>query len=161
MNTIDILQYRVANLSDLNTARNQIDAMLDARKIKFSAQLVGPTKRDNWECDAWRVSFGNFSTDYYTGTGRRKLPNGFKKDNPLGIKPKPVAPCAADVLYSLMIDAEACDQSYQDWCDNFGYDSDSIKALNTYRACEEIGRNLRKVFDHATLESFRNILQDY
>ena len=140
--------------AELDNAKNRIDAMLQARNIKFSAVLVGPTVRDKWECDAWRVSFGKFTTDYFTGTGHRKQANKYM---PL----KPVAPCAADVLYSLILDAEACEQSYQDWCDNFGYESDSIKALNTYRACEAIGHELRKVFDHATRESFRNVLQDY
>lgn len=140
--------------SELNTAQNQIDAMLQARNIKFSAVLVGPTKRDNWECDAWRVTFGKFTTDYFTGIGHRKA---FIKHQ----EKRPVAPCAAAVLYSLMLDAEACETSYQDWCDNFGYESDSIKALNAYRACEAIGQELRKTLDHATREAFRSVLQDY
>ena len=150
-----------ANLSDLNTAQNQIDAMLQSRDIKFSAVLVGPTVRDKWECDAWRVSFGKFTTDYYTGTGHRKMPKGFKPNNNMGIKAKPTTPCAADVLYSLLSDASAADQSFGDWCSDFGYDADSIKALNTYQACEKIGREMRVLFDTQTRELFREVLQDY
>lgn len=138
----------------LNTADNQIDAMLLDREIEYRAVLVGATKRDDWECDAWRVSFGKFTTDYFTGIGHRKQKNKY-------MPPKPVTPTAASVLYCLFSDAEACEMSYQDWCDNFGYDSDSIKALNTYRACEATGHELRKLFDFNTRAKMREILQDY
>ena len=134
--------------------------MLQVRNIKFSAVLVGATKRDNWECDAWRVTFGKFTTDYFTGT-RHRVRKDTKKPVSSWNPETPKKPCAADVLYSLILDAEACEQSYQDWCDNYGYESDSIKALNMYRACEAIGQELRKVFNHQTREAFRNVLQDY
>ena len=150
-----------AKFSDLDTAKNQIDAMLQARNIKFSVVLVGATLRDGWVCDAWRVSFDKFAADYFTGTGHRKPTNPRKPVdshwNPL----RAISPCAADVLYSLLLDSEACNESYQDWCDNFGYESDSIKALNTYRACEAIGHELRKAFDHKTREAFSAVLQGY
>lgn len=157
---------KAARFSELDTARNRIDAMLQARGVKFTAKLMGETKREDWLCDAWRVSFirGNavMETDYFTGTGHRKSNTPNLKPGRFGyMAPSPVTPCAADVLYSLCLDAEACEMSYQDWCDNFGYNSDSIKALNTYRACESIGHELRKVFDHTTREAFREVLQDY
>jgi hypothetical protein len=38
------------------------------------------------------------------------------------------APPLADILYSLLLDSEAADESFEDWCANFGYDSDSIAA---------------------------------
>lgn len=147
--------------NDLNTAKNQVDAMLHSRNINFSAVLVGPTVRDKWECDAWRVTLGKFTTDYYTGTGHRKMPANVKPNNNFGIKPKPTVPCAADVLYSLLSDASAADQSFGDWCADYGYDADSISALNTYQVCEKIGHEMRKLFDNQTRELFREVLQDY
>jgi hypothetical protein len=157
---------KVAKFSELDTEKNQIDAMLQSRGIKYSAKLVGPTKRDKWECDAWRVSFvrGNaeMETDYFTGTGHRKSKTPNLKPGRFGyMAPSPVTPCAADVLYSLCLDAEAESESFQNWCDNFGYDSDSISALNTYQACERIARDLYRVFDRKTLAKFREVLQDY
>lgn len=74
---------------------------------------------------------------------------------------KPVNPTAADVLYCLLSDAEACDMSFSDWCDTFGADSDSIKALSTYQACERAGRELSRTFNHARVAELRAILQNY
>ena len=43
------------------------------------------------------------------------------------------------------MDSMACNENFDDWCNNFGYSSDSIKALNTYKECIELGRKLRKL----------------
>jgi hypothetical protein len=57
---------------------------------------------------------------------------------------KPVNPKALDVLFSLTIDASACDESFSDWCSNFGYDTDSRKALDLYLKCQANAEILRK-----------------
>ena len=57
---------------------------------------------------------------------------------------KPVFPGVASVLHSLMLDAQALDQSFADWCDDLGYDDDSISAFDTYRACCENGKNCKR-----------------
>ena len=74
---------------------------------------------------------------------------------------KPVAPSAAAVLHCLLSDAEARDMSFGDWCDNLGYDDDSIKALNIYKQCEETARALKKVFTRDQLAELREALRDY
>jgi hypothetical protein len=53
------------------------------------------------------------------------------------------APTAYDLLYCLRSDAESVNESFDSWCSNFGYDNDSIKALNTYNACVENARKLK------------------
>jgi len=131
-----------------NEAQQNIANLLETWGVSFSARLIGETKRDDWVCDEWRVSIGSFETSYYTGTGHRKMNVA-------------VAPCAADVLYALLSDAEACETSFSDWCENFGYSNDSIKALNTYRECEELGRSLRKVFSTKQVSELREVLSDY
>src|SRR5260221_530649 len=68
---------------------------------------------------------------------------------------KPVAPVAADVLYSLLSDATADQQSFNDWCADLGCNADSIKALNTYSACCEISKNLRRIFTAAQIVVMR------
>ena len=60
--------------------RSKVDEILSSAGIKFTVRLVGETKRDDWECDQWRVSFGKFETDYYTGTGHRKPIAGAPSD---------------------------------------------------------------------------------
>jgi hypothetical protein len=43
------------------------------------------------------------------------------------------------------MDADTADSTFQDWADELGYDSDSIKALSTYQACCEIAQQLRRL----------------
>lgn len=154
-----------------NEAKQTVANLLETWAVSFSASLIGETKRDDWVCDEWRVSIGSFETKYFTGTGRRKMKKGaiqttarkgcvayaeWEKRNIVA-----VAPCAADVIYSLLSDSEAGDMAFSDWCETFGYSNDSIKALNTYRACEEIGHSLRKVFSSKQVAELREAPIDY
>lgn len=74
---------------------------------------------------------------------------------------KPVAPHAADVLYSLLMDSSAVGQSFESWCSELGMDSDSRKAEATYRACQENADKLARIFDHVAREALQTALQDY
>ena len=74
---------------------------------------------------------------------------------------QPKKPSNSDIMYALLMDSEANDYSFSDWCDCFGYDSDSITALNIYQACENIGKNLRKVFTAEQIQQMRKALEDY
>jgi len=121
--------------------------------IKYVAEV--PSKWDEKTprtVDQWRVTIsskaGFHSFDYFTGLGLRA-------------KGRPKAPKVADVLNSLILDASAADENFDDWCDNFGYSSDSIKALNTYKACLDTARALRKHFSPDTLRQIRDLLADY
>lgn len=51
----------------------------------------------------------------------------------------------AQVIYSLIMDAQCSSESFEDFCFNCGYDTDSRKALDTYLACQESGRTVRKL----------------
>lgn len=72
-----------------------------------------------------------------------------------------VAPTPARVLYCLLADSGVNDYSFNDWCDCFGYDNDSIETFNTYQACCNTGKELLKVFSRAQIETLRDMLQDY
>ena len=65
-----------------------------------------------------------------------------------------------DVLYCLLSDMDCGDMSFQDFCDDLGYNSDSIKDLGVYNACVTNGREFRKVMGK-DLETVRLALQDY
>ena len=101
--------------------------------------------------DQWNVTIssaaGHYSTNYYTGTGLRK-------------QGKPVRPTNADVLHSLFMDASASDFNFSDWCDEYGYSDDSLKALNTYKACLDIARALRKHLSPEQRAQIQEIIQD-
>lgn len=141
----------------MNATLDTIDT-LETLPVKID--YVGQTKRDqNWDCDQWRVTLsskaGFHSFDYFTGLGLRHKPKTS------WATPTPKKPKVADVLHSLIMDASAADENFHDWCANYGYSDDSIKAMNTYKACLEIAVALRKHFSPDTLRQVRELLQDY
>lgn len=52
------------------------------------------------------------------------------------------APDMEDVLHSLVLDASACRMTFDEWCDEYGYDTDSRKAHAAYTQCADIGLKL-------------------
>jgi hypothetical protein len=64
------------------------------------------------------------------------------------------------VLYSLFNDASASDYNFSDWCDEFGYSDDSIKALNMYKACLETATALRKYFSPDQRKAIQSIIEE-
>jgi hypothetical protein len=55
-----------------------------------------------------------------------------------------VKPKLEDVLESLLLDASCSNESFEDFCSNCGYDTDSRRALDNYLKCQENGVKLRK-----------------
>ncbi len=74
-----------------------------------------------------------------------------------------IAPKLADVVCSLLSDGAAYfdGQSFEDWAGDFGYDTDSRKAEETYRTCDAIGRQLIRGLGRETVEKLREAAQDY
>ena len=156
----------------MNEQDNKAAEYLAAQGVTFSTRLLGETKRDSWTCDEWRVSFQRVHLDsrlpvrdkaaletaYYTGTGHRAKPaKRMSWDN----APRPVAPTAGSVLYSLLLDASGADENFHDWCANYGYDTDSRKALATYEACCIIRADVNKFFTVSERAELAAILEDY
>ena len=144
------------------TTLDTIDA-LEALPVKIQYVAEVPSKWDESSprtvaVDQWRVTLsskdGFHSFDYFTGLGLRHKPSASWDT------PKPKKPKVADVLHSLILDASAADENFHDWCANYGYSDDSIKAMNTYKACLEIAVALRKHFSPDTLRQVRELLQD-
>jgi hypothetical protein len=135
------------------------DTIEALESLPVKIDYVGATTRDKWECDQWRVTIssgaGMHSFDYFTGLGLRTKPRTSWDTA------KPKKPKIADVLHSLIMDASAADENFDDWCDSYGYSSDSIKSLNMYKLCLETARALRKHFSPSTMANIRELLQDY
>lgn len=163
-----------------NPADLKVTEVLISANVEFKVAIIGATKCDGWECDEWRVSLKGaqieFSTEYYTGIGHRvdtpitkracvALKGASKKSiafkNQVLDQLKPVAPSAGAVLYSLLMDSSAVDQSFIDWCSDFDYETDSRKALATYEACCETGLKIRKLFTPDQRKLLSELLQDY
>lgn len=127
------------------------------QNITLEAQEAFKTNedlKDDWKRTAnkWQVRLSYFDkefiTDYYMGCGLVRE-NG-----------QPKKPTVKDVLYSMMVD-DVTGMNFNDFCDNFGYDNDSIKALETYRACEKQTEAYCNMFDAEEREILRELLEDY
>lgn len=163
----------------MNEQQTAVAALLAAKNISYNVTSLGPrTKRDSgepWECDAWLCRFARAGKqeefEYFTGTGHRKqvkpMVSPPYKKNTLAYEEwakdafRAVAPCAADVLYSLILDSSATSQSFESWAKELGYDTDSRKAEATYRACQQYADKLVRIFDHATRTELAALLEDY
>lgn len=144
----------------------------DVEALPVKIDYVGETSRDNWKCDQWRISIetkaGFWSTDYFTGLGLRREVKGaramsvktFKTIGNKWVAAEPVKPKVADVLYSLFNDASAANSNFVDWCADYGYSDDSIKALNIYKSCLETATALRKHFSPEQRKSIEAIVAE-
>lgn len=68
-------------------------------------------------------------------------------------------PKLEDILYSLTMDADAVNYSFEDWCATYDYDTDSRKALETWHECTNSYRKLKAL--GLDLEDLQNRFQDY
>lgn len=75
---------------------------------------------------------------------------------------KPILPDIVDVIYSLLMDAQAIDcQDFEMWAGDMGYDTDSRKAEGIYKECVKIGMAMRACLGDELIEKLRELLQNY
>lgn len=76
------------------------------------------TKSTNWQDTAtkWLVTINGQRFDFYTGIGITREPT------------------YDDVLYCLLSDASVADQTYTDFCNEFGYEQNK-ESQRIYQAC--------------------------
>lgn len=133
--------------------------MPDLTSLPIKIEYVGKVQDKEWPHFLYNVTIthknGFFTLPYKCGLGHViKCRRGILPD-------KPKAPTNKDVVYSLLMDSSAADENFADWCDNYGYDSDSIKALGIYNECCKTAVNLRKTFTSTQLAEMREELEDY
>ena len=90
----------------------------------------GLTKFPDWAKQAWIITL-----KYKGKRAQFRFYGGGASDTPT----------ASDLVWAVAIDSEAVDESFSDWCANFGYTTDSITARSTYKACQRNGERLIKL----------------
>lgn len=65
-----------------------------------------------------------------------------------------------NALNCVLSDSYAAQGSFKDFCSEFGYSDDSIKALNTYKECKRLYERLNKLFSGLNLLSIQNELEE-
>ncbi len=68
-------------------------------------------------------------------------------------------PSAYGVLSAFMNDVHTNRMTFQDWASDLGYDTDSRKAEQTYRACLEISIKLQRFFSAEEIEKLQELAQ--
>lgn len=117
------------------------------KQVIFKGQI----KKDNWECYAWEFNINGQVFEYFTGLGHSikqkswSIPKTSKKIVKVDEYTWAVVPKIKDVLYTLALDYSCAQDTFEDFCLNLGYDTDSRKALETYFKCQESGHKLRKI----------------
>jgi len=124
---------------------------------------------------------------YKLGLGHVKLPERYNGDGPTArlfntlragkipndkaahaayaanlAKIQKVSPTLPGVLHSLCIDSSPYfdHESFEEWCGNYGYDTDSRKAEGIYKECVETGRQLARAFNPDKLEQLREAVAE-
>jgi hypothetical protein len=137
----------------MNTQDTKIKNLLAQHGIKYAPVFTHTKNEKDWPRDVFAIIFTNKKEaecfEYGQGLGHR---------NQHGI---PKTPTAASVLHCLLLDSEACDESFESWANCFGYDPDSMKALKIYNACKENGEKLNRIFTPGLLAEMQKVLQDY
>jgi hypothetical protein len=139
----------------------------------------------NWtpvrfDCTLTRNGREVWSGHYNLGTGHLKTLTAIERAN--GKLPRNAAPTQAqlaaltrnaaaerlqpklaDVLHSLLSDGAAFFDglTFEDWANEYGFDTDSRKAEATFRECDAIGRKLAKAFKPEELEALRNAAAEH
>lgn len=73
----------------------------------------------------------------------------------------PATPELADVMHSVVSDADTVrhGQTFDDWCEELGYDTDSRKAEKSFNACRDEWAGLVRL--GANLDELSELFQDY
>lgn len=172
------------------TEQKVVDYLNSLFNFKWDIVYCGEGFSDDWNHDKWSVTITKFKTisnggviqgkvteqfEYKTGFGHRYLqPIAAREIKQYKLNPRSVAyartvagswyikkPQIAAIIHCLLLDAEAGNESFSNWCDNFGFDSDSISAFNTYQACEKTAKQLNNLFNREQLQTLRDLLEDY
>ena len=110
--------------------------------------------KDEWKKGAnkWQIKLVYFDkeyvTDFYMGSGLV---------DEMG---KPKKPTKEDILSAMIVD-DVSDLDFDDFCSEFGYNNDSIKALKVYEACKRETKAYYNIFDSEEREVLRELLEDY
>lgn len=128
----------------------QAEQFLTSNGIKFRA-TISDTKSPAWSVNGrhghhYRVTLSKpakrLTFDFWSSIS----------DQIKGIK----TVCPYDVLACVNGDAY-CPETFKDFCAEYGYDEDSIKALQAFRRCSAFAKRLRAFFTEAELTQLQEI----
>lgn len=118
----------------------------------FVITFIGKVEGGDWPHFLWSVSVSRekghkksgftYVTDYKTGLG-------------LSTNGEALIPTEDEVLQSLVLDHDAGQYSFHDFCSNYDYSEDSIYAFEMYRECGRTTKAIKKLFTEEEIEIIR------
>ena len=126
----------------------EIAVTLETLNLRVELEAPKLTTKDDWQCHEWWLHVWSTngkqyeSFQYYTGTGISTA----KTPDPIEV----LACISRDYI-------GANDASFEDWCSEFGCDTDSIKAEGIYNACRETGARLLNLILFKDIEALANL----
>lgn len=144
------LQYHYCPAWDDCMPEDDFQFILDLMGVTFSSRRVATrTNADDWDASAshWSVTIKR--------NGKRMRIFYSMGSAHIG------SPQDADIMAAILRDHESASEDFADWCANLGYDTDSRKALRTYKACKRIGTSMARLFTSAELSDLGELFGDY
>lgn len=150
----------------------------DFDKLPVKIDFVGKVDEKEWPHFLWNVTIshknGFWTFPFKCGIGHiEKKPGAIPMPNPPYKKgtvayaqweansTRPKKPKTSDVMYSILSDIQAADSSFNNWCTEFGYDNDSMRAFKIYQTCCEYAVQVRKCFTPEQIRDMQKALEDY
>lgn len=159
-----------------------VQGYLDTINVKYSATYNGEADWCSRTADKFSVAFTknkvNATFDFYRGVGHREeRKNNYRLTKYVAVFRKLInqqvmypidsgavcvfVPTSAEVLYCLLLDAESGRYTFPEFCQNYGLDEDSRKALDTYLVCQNTSKKLNTIFKHNEITHLQTLLEDY
>lgn len=144
-------------INEYNKLKNeQMSYISENMKMEFKTTYRGRTNKDDWECYHYEVQLRNYITgnthtlDYYMGLGHTVKHLGQPEQT--SVPPLPFC-----VLNSIYLE-DTRGEGFEDWCNEYGYNTDSRKALATYLQCQEQTRKFKQAFPTVSLDDHEAII---
>lgn len=127
-----------------------LNRLLAGHDVSMAAKHLGErldTTDGNWPHDLWQCTFrmdGRKATfEYRAGLGHEGK-----------------RPVEGAVLECLLLDTDSIEEPFDEWCSNFGFDSDSRKAEQMYLACQRTAEQMENLFGGPFLRRMRAALDE-
>jgi hypothetical protein len=96
-------------------------------KLDYDKQDEWQQQSDGWHCTL-RYKGRQYSFDFWKGIGHHGS-----------------EPTVDDCLDALLSDSAGADNTFEDFCGEFGYDTDSRKAERIYKQCQKVRENMERL----------------
>ncbi|MCD7896389.1 MAG: hypothetical protein LUG50_06895 [Planctomycetaceae bacterium] len=140
------------------------------RVMEYPKNLIGDVQTPREDIDEWhkqavgmrlsvRYKGREYAFDYWMGIAHLDVANGRpNRENTVTLRLKPDAITPGSLMFSLLIDHYSADDDFEEFCAEYGYDTDSRRAERIYRAVQEQARQMRRLLGddlHAFLEALQ------